>query len=136
MSEWLVALLASLPGATAAIWLWWTKVYLPAKQAQEAIESERKYTQDIDQQEHLQQSQTDSLKALLEITKRLIDHLITLTDRQDEKLRDMRKQLSDIKTVNDLTLRDWSRVNEVIADIDLVMHRIETALKIGEYKDD
>lgn len=147
--DWLNWALGSttLLSAVAAFWTWYTKSYLPAKQAEQERERERQHKQNLDQQDFLQETQSNALEALLGITGKTIDHLIALSNGRfdelarslsdvDEKLRQLNSRMAHIETQAEMTQRDWSRINEIQSDIDLVLHRIESALGTSEYRED
>jgi len=123
-------------GAAAGLWRWWSQ-----RSEQERI---HRHQQSLDQQEHLQGTQSDALKAVLGVNERLVTNLIEMSNgrfrdleaqigKLEDVIRPSLRMLADLKAQMQAVNRDWARVDEIVADIDLVLHRIEAALKIGEY---
>lgn len=89
-----------------------------------------------DEQEHLQKSQGDALQALLGITTELIKNLIEQSNgratRQTEALTQMSSSMIKMESIVGVTGRDWSKMNEILSDIDIELHEIKTAVKLEE----
>jgi hypothetical protein len=130
-------------GGIAAFWKWWSG------RVDKSTEYQRQ--REVDQREHLQTGQADALKSLIGVTELLVKNLIgdigvRLCQLEDavnnrfsgleESLRPVIGTLADVRAQLTITNRDWSRMEEIVSDIDLVMSRIEAALQIEHKKRD
>ncbi len=88
------------------------------------------------QAEHLQKSQSDALSSTLAMANRVVDSLIASNNGQILRVEERVSQavgiLRNIEGQQTITNRDWSRMEEVLSDIDLVMHEIKIGLEIKE----
>ena len=91
--------------------------------------SEHKQQFEVRQTEHLQKSQGDALSSSLAILDRLIDNLMATNNGRlgkiEERLGSILGTMRKIEGQQTITNRDWSRIEEILADIDLVLHRLE-----------
>ena len=125
-----VSIIAS---AIAGIWFWLTKSYLPAQQKRHEEIIQAKIAEQEDTREFRQQSEMSSLNVLIENQKLLTDSLLRYTDRDLKdilsELKSMRGELQKIAGNSSLQTREWSKIEEVLEDIDLMYHRITGILE-------
>lgn len=85
----------------------------------------------IDTSEHKQRGQSDSLASSLDILNRLVDNIIATNNgrlsKVEERLSLVVGIVRSIEAQQKITNRDWSRLDEVLGDIDMILHEIRSA---------
>ncbi len=96
--------------------------------------SEHKQQSEDRQTDHLQKSQTDTLASHLSLTDRAFNHIMETSNGRmkaiEERLGQVIGILRNIEGQQTITNRDWSRMEEILADIDAAMHEIKTSVRI------
>lgn len=121
----------------AALWRWWSSRSTETRQHRQKRE--------VDQEEHLQKAQGDALQTSLGLLEQLVQHLIATNNGRlgsiDESIKDVNltlrpvlRALTDIKAKNEIVIRDWTRGNEILGDIDQMHHRIDDTTQRIEAK--
>lgn len=129
--DWETILASLVAPAIIALWVFWKE----RTKEQDKFKRERS----ADQDEHLQQSQSDSLKQVISLNEKLIENLISMSNGRFTRLNDnlvavnerqgqLGNLLAEIKSQQQIVVIDWSRINEIVGDIDIEMHEIKSAL--------
>lgn len=99
--------------------------------------SEHKQQSEDRQTEHLQKSQSDALSSSLSIANRVIDHIIETSNSRMGKIEERQGQiigiLRKVEGQQTITNRDWSKMEEILSDIDVMLHEIKTSLSNGRF---
>ena len=75
-----------------------------------------------DHEEAVQGRQVQALNQVININETLINTLITVIDSQINLLREIRGTQISHQGKMEIVVREWSRIEEVLSDIDLYMH--------------
>lgn len=129
--DWETILASLVAPAIIALWVFWKE----RTKEQDKFKRERS----ADQDEHLQQSQSDSLKQVISLNEKLIENLISMSNGRFTRLNDnlvavnerqgqLGNLLAEIKSQQQIVVIDWSRIHEIVGDIDIEMHEIKSAL--------
>lgn len=151
VAQWVLWIAPILITAVGAGWYFFTKIYFPSQQelqkkrheeAQKQRDHERALAEltvkqqvesKKDEQEHLQKSQGDALEAVLGVNTKLIEHLIEQGNgRSTEMVRQlavMANSLVRMEGMVSTTNRDWSRIDEIVGDIDTELNVVKEGIR-------
>lgn len=128
-------------GGVAAFWGWWKNRSTETRQHRQQREA--------GQEEYLQETQGDALKTALGLLERTVEHLIATNNgkfltldeslvkglgKVDDTIRPALRTLTDIRAQSTVMVRDWSRWNEILSDLDQMYHRIDDTTRRIEAK--
>lgn len=150
IAQWILWVAPVVFTAIGTVWWFYTKVWYPGQQelqkkrheeAQKQRDHERHIaqlnaTQQVEakkeEQEHLQKSQSSALEAVLGVNTKLIEHLIEQGNgRSNEMVRQltlMANSLIKMESMIGVVNRDWARVDEIVADIDIEMNTLKSMM--------
>lgn len=115
-------LFTTIISAIAAIWIWYTKAFLPSQQ---------EFTRD--RTEHRQKIELDTLQKALELLEETVKHLMMKDKERDvqiaESLEKMSRSMIRLEDMNSIVIQDWQRsreqMEEVLSDIDMSLTEIK-----------
>jgi hypothetical protein len=151
IAQWVLWVTPVILSAVGASWYFFTKIWFPNQQelqrkrheenqkqrdheravaeltAKQQVESKK------DQQDHIQKSQGDALEAVLGVNTKLIEHLIEQGNgRSTEMVRQlaiMANTLIKMEGMMQVANRDWSRIDEIVADIDTELNTLKEMVR-------
>lgn len=148
VAQWVLWVAPVLISAAGASWYFFTKIYYPGQaelqrkrheEAQKQRDHERALAEltakqqvesKRDEQEHRERAQSSALEAVLGVNTKLIEHLIEQGNGRSaqmiEKLTMMANSLIRMEGMISAVNRDWSRVDEVVGDIDIGLNRLDS----------
>jgi len=117
--QWILT--ALIGPAAIALWRWWERRQRE-KENYERRESE-------DHREFTERTQGGALEQVLSLNEKLIDRLLIRVQdantAQMERLDRMIGLLTRVEGAIGIMVRDWSRIDEILSDIDLELHEIK-----------
>lgn len=151
VAQWVLWVAPVLISAVGAGWYFFTKIYYPAQQelqkkrheeAQKQRDHERAVAEltakqqadsQKEQQHHVQTSQSSALEAVLGVNTKLIEHLIEQGNgRSTEMVRQlttMANSLIKMEGMISIANRDWSRIDEIVGDIDTELSTLKEMIR-------
>lgn len=150
VTQWVLWVAPVLISAVGAGWYFFTKIYYPGQlelqknrhaEAQKQRDHERAVAEltakqqadsQKEQQHHVQTSQSSALEAVLGVNTKLIEHLIEQGNgRSTEMVRQlttMANTLIKMEGMISIANRDWSRIDEIVGDIDTELNSLKDML--------
>lgn len=133
--EYLPTVLSILISGVSAFWVFYTTKVIPAQQERRRFLESASQTKEADQREHLQRTQSDALQQVLQLNTDMAKYLMEMSNGRMAKLVEAQGQLVGLLTKMEantqVVTREWSRIEEVLADIDLELREIKGALLVG-----
>lgn len=111
--------------AVYAGWLFYTKVIAPAKLKASDETRTAQISADADTREYEQETNKGALNQVIVLNENLVKFLIDRYDKLVTTINVIPKIIGDAKTQIEISNRDRVRSEEIIADIDIMLHEIK-----------